>query len=106
MSRNLGSIRLPHYDRLFGRHRREQQSAIQNPAYFGRCPSCHGNNGFINVGRSHFVVCHEHRCFWPIGSSLFHGWMLEDEEAWERNAALLSRYSEVEPLYSGELAYA
>jgi hypothetical protein len=72
----------------------------RKPGYFGGCPNCHGDNGFLNVNRTHFFVCHKHSCFWPIGANLFHGWMLEDEDAWRSNAALLANYNEIKPVYS------
>lgn len=66
--------------------------------YFGGCPACAGNDGFLNVERNHFMVCHAHRVRWWIGSNLFSGWRDEDPEGWKTNAALLATYRAVEPL--------
>ena len=70
----------------------------KQPGYYGGCPECHGNDGFLNVNRDHYFVCHEHGVYWPIGRSLFHGHMLEDERDWQRNAAVIARYRKVSPV--------
>lgn len=80
----------------------ERQNDFELPDvyYFGGCPECTLNNGHLNVGRTHWMVCHKHRVRWCIGSNLFSVWRYESEEDWERNARLLDRYKEVEPLMS------
>jgi hypothetical protein len=67
--------------------------------YFGLCPVCHRNDGALNYHRSHFIVCHEHRKYWWIGSNLFSNWREETEEDWKRTADVLDGYEEVEPYY-------
>jgi hypothetical protein len=47
-----------------------------------------------NVGRDHWLICHEHKYGWWIGSNLFSGWREETEKQWEENKTLLSTYSE------------
>jgi hypothetical protein len=42
--------------------------------YFGGCPDCGypgTNDGFLNIGRDHWYVCHLHRTKWRVGSNLF-----------------------------------
>src|SRR5688572_26540085 len=63
--------------------------------HFGLCPTCHGKPDLLNVGRVHFMVCHEHRCFWTVGSNLFGSWKNESEETWRENEATLNLYNEV-----------
>jgi hypothetical protein len=47
--------------------------------YFGVCPHCGKNDGFINVGRSHWFFCKEHRVKWCAGANLFSSWRHETE---------------------------
>lgn len=66
--------------------------------YFGGCPECGGNDGYLNIGRGHWFICHEHKTAWHIGSNLFSSWKEESEEEWKRNAELISDYKEVKPI--------
>ena len=45
-------------------------SKQKGDSYFGLCPHCHDNDGFINLGRGHWFLCHEHKVMWFIGSNL------------------------------------
>jgi hypothetical protein len=67
--------------------------------YFGSCPLCGKNNGYLNIGRSHFFRCDEHETKWCIGSNLFSSWHDETEDVWQQNSILLSSYREVQPVY-------
>jgi hypothetical protein len=67
--------------------------------YWGDCPTCGLNDGFINVEQHHFYVCHAHKAYWWIGSNLFSGWRDERDEEWEENRHLLEGYTTVEPAY-------
>jgi hypothetical protein len=49
-------------------------------AYFGTCPVCHKSDGFLNVGRSHWHYCKEHKTTWCSGSNLFSSWRNETED--------------------------
>lgn len=71
---------------------------ITTDEYFGGCPKCGKTDGYVNVGRSHWGVCDEHKTKWPIGANLFSSWKEETEKQWKRNANLLEGYTEVEPL--------
>jgi hypothetical protein len=57
--------------------------------YFGLCPQCHDYTGCINVGRSHWLYCKEHRVKWCAGSNLFDSWRAENE------AEQRKRYDEI-----------
>jgi ssDNA-binding Zn-finger/Zn-ribbon topoisomerase 1 len=70
----------------------------QSEHYFGACPKCGDQGGFMNVGRSHWVVCDEHQTKWCAGSNLFSSWQDETEDTWRENAAKLEGYEEVEPM--------
>lgn len=65
--------------------------------YFGGCPICRKNDGFLNVGSEHWFVCHKHRTKWCIGSSLFTSWREESEDDWRANRYRLATYRMVEP---------
>jgi hypothetical protein len=66
--------------------------------YFGVCPQCAKNDGYLNVRRAHWMVCHTHRVRWWVGENLFSTWKMESEGDWAENHAILARYAEVEPL--------
>ena len=66
--------------------------------YWGGCPECGGNDGFVNVERTHWFVCDAHKTKWDVGSNLFSCWRRQDEEIWERNFKMLADYREVEAL--------
>ena len=67
--------------------------------YFGGCPHCGQNDGYMNIGREHWFVCGRHRTKWLAGSNLFSGWRDEDEATWERNRFKLAGYTVVEPTH-------
>lgn len=71
--------------------------------YWGVCPTCHKNNGYINVGRSHWFFCKEHKVCWCAGIGLFSP---ADDETLKTQEAVynelgMQNYKEVEP-YTGE----
>jgi hypothetical protein len=66
--------------------------------YFGGCPVCGKSDGCLNVYKTHFFICTEHRTRWIIGSNIFSDWLDEDEAIWRKNSALLTLYVEVEPV--------
>jgi hypothetical protein len=81
------------------RKRNDQRDPLPPPkpfdAYFGVCPRCKRNDGLLNVGHSHWFVCHEHRVTWCIGSNLFSGWRDHDEATFQKErspAENLSRH--------------
>jgi len=59
---------------------------------FGACPICATKPTFLNVGREHYAVCHEHKVYWHVGSNLFSAWRDESPESWESNKKLLASY--------------
>lgn len=66
---------------------------------FGICPVCGGCDHFLNIGRTHWMVCERHRLKWNIGENLFRCWRFETEEDWRRNADTLRGYAEVRAAY-------
>src|ERR1700733_15172311 len=53
--------------------------------YFGGCPHCGANHGFLNVRAEHWIVCDAHKLKWCVGSNLFSSWKDENERIWRRN---------------------
>src|SRR5262245_22452625 len=72
--------------------------------YFGVCPHCHRQYGYLNVGRNHWFFCDAHQTCWCIGSNLFSSWHDETKDQWEKNAKKLHGYQIVEPFY-GDAAF-
>ncbi len=58
------------------------------------CPECGAPTMFLNVGETHYEVCHPCRKFQLYGKNLFSGWRDEPPEQWQANADLLKTYSE------------
>ena len=67
--------------------------------YFGGCPHCGQNDGFVNVESEQWFSCARHKTKWRVGSNLFSGWRDEDEATWQRNRFKLAEYMTVEPVY-------
>lgn len=67
---------------------------------FGGCPECTRNDGYLNIHRAHWFMCHQHRTKWFVGTNLFSAWRSETEEDWEQNYQCIRNYREVEPLRS------
>ena len=75
---------------------RPQPEAID---HFGGCPTCWRNDGYLNIRRENWFICHEHRTRWLAGENLISTWRMESEADWLRNAALIAGYRVVEPVY-------
>jgi hypothetical protein len=66
------------------------KTTLPEGAYFGDCPKCGKNDGYLNVNRNHYFLCKEHKTCWGVGSNLFSSWKDEDESIWEENIKTLS----------------
>ena len=64
--------------------------------YFGVCPICGTNDGYLNVRRSNWFICHKHRVRWCVGD-LFSIGKDETADTWQRNWEQIGDYREVEP---------
>jgi hypothetical protein len=56
---------------------------FKNPTpdgYFALCPSCHQCDGYLNVGKGHWLFCKAHQVRWYVGSNLFSSWRDQTEE--------------------------
>lgn len=73
------------------------ESDLPEPNYFGDCPVCGGNDGYMNLGADHWFFCARHRTKWLVGANLFSSHMDESEADWHRNHEELQQFTEVEP---------
>ena len=78
----------------------ERNNMTDYENYFGGCPQCGGNDGFANVGRSHWGFCTKHKTRWCFGSNLLSSWRDEtqDQQRTWYNANNLGSFEKVEPL--------
>jgi hypothetical protein len=65
---------------------------------FGGCPRCWRNDGYINIDREHWFVCHRHGAKWLFGENLFSSWRYETDLEWQVNAARIGGYRVVDPI--------
>jgi hypothetical protein len=66
---------------------KKQQQERRNMAsddHFGVCPVCGKHDGYVNVGRSHWFVCNEHKVKWCFGANVFSSWREQSEEEQRR----------------------
>lgn len=70
--------------------------------FFGGCPHCGGNDGYVNLRRTHVFLCEKHKTAWVRGDNLFSSWRQETPADWKRNRRMLTRgrYRLVEPIFS------
>jgi hypothetical protein len=73
--------------------RRPPDSIPEDPNYdhWGYCPECHRNDGLLNYGRDHYMICRTHRLAWHVGSNLFSAWR-EDSELDRVRQKILLRF--------------
>src|SRR5262249_49511508 len=80
-----------------------QEAAVgATPPFGGGCPQCGGNDGYLNIGRDHWFVCHTHRTKWCRGSNLFSSWRGQNPKEWEENDVRVGASRWVEPLCDDE----
>ena len=66
--------------------------------YFGGCPECGQNDGYLNIERDHWFFRDAHKTTWRPGSNLFSSWRHESEADWRRNGGHLEGYDIVDPI--------
>ena len=79
----------------------DEPMTLENNGYFGVCPQCRRNDGYANVGPSHWFFCKKHRVMWCVGSNLFSSWKDETEEEQRRvyHEIGLGEFEEIRPLH-------
>jgi hypothetical protein len=83
--------------RIFAAYREIDSLHRDQVEHFGVCPVCFSSDGYLNVGRTHWFVCHEHGLRWCAGANLFSSWRRETQADWDANWDRIRRYREVEP---------
>ncbi len=71
--------------------------------YWGACEFCGCNDGYLNIYREQWFICHAHRTKWMIGENLFSSWGDQDEALWLDTQRQLRDYSEIVPIYPNRL---
>ncbi len=68
-------------------------------SYWGVCPECHKNDGTLNIGRSHWYFCKEHKTRWFVGANLFSTWKDQTEEEQRKiyDTLAFDTFTDVEP---------
>jgi hypothetical protein len=61
----------------------------------GACPVCGAAHEVLNIGDDYWVVCHDHKTKWWIGSNIFCGWRFDHEGMWRENQERLATYDAV-----------
>ena len=74
--------------------KQKEESQANNAVDFGGCPICHQNDGYLNLAKEHWFVCHRHQFRWCWGANLVSTWRLENETDWNRNWNLIKNYKE------------
>jgi hypothetical protein len=79
----------------------EKEKKMASDGYFGLCPICKKTDGYVNVGRSHWFICEEHRVRWCIGSNVFSSWHYETESEQQRHCEEIGfdTFKDVKPFY-------
>jgi hypothetical protein len=74
---------------------------MASDGYFGVCPICKGTDGYVNIGRSHWSICKQHRARWFIGENVFSSWhdKTESEQQREREEIGFDAFTDVKPFY-------
>jgi hypothetical protein len=69
--------------------------------YFGLCPICHKDDGYLNIGRSHWFYCKEHKKRWCAGGNLFSSWRHQTEKEQRKlyDEVGMSEFATVEPYH-------
>ena len=72
-------------------------SCLLGEDHFGGCPICGCCDTCLNIGRSHWYVCHQHKVRWNVGENLFSSWRNETEDDWQRNWMQIGEYKNIDP---------
>lgn len=64
--------------------------------YFGGCPQCGGNDGYVNAGRTHVCFCLAHRVSWIAGANIFSDWRHETEAEQRERYKIIEGFERIE----------
>ena len=66
---------------------------------FGHCPVCGSGELYLNVYKTHWIICERHGLRWCAGYNLLSSWQYQTEQEWILNDRRLTRFRETEPYY-------
>jgi len=66
--------------------------------WFGVCPECLDNDGYLHLGPEAYAVCHEHEAKWPLGKILTAEWEKTSDRQFVAYQILLDTYKVIEPV--------
>lgn len=72
--------------------------------YFGACPTCHGSDGYMNIGKAQWGYCKAHKVTWCFGINLLTSWRheTEEEQRAQYNDIGMGWFERISPYYSPE----
>lgn len=85
-----------------GDNRQREEPIPGDPRYFGGCPECGKNNGYLNIWKEHWFYCRRHSTKWCHGVNLFGSHLTETADDWMENLEFLSGFKEVKAVYPPE----
>jgi hypothetical protein len=72
--------------------------------HFGCCPECGNDDGYLNIGREQWFLCHRCETCWCVGENLFDSWRWDTDGMRERSREIVTSYREVVPVSAPHLA--
>jgi len=88
---------LREFKNLIQKYKREVQK--MDKLYFGDCPKCGQNDGYLNIERTRWKVCHKDKMKWRTGGYQLSNLKYEDHNQWIENIKKLAEYHEVTPIF-------
>lgn len=85
---------------------KEEQNAegiYGDEEHYGCCPVCGGSGEMIAEGRKHWMVCHDDKTKWRVGTGFFSIFQRDKPKQWDRPRELLAQYQQVQPLRPEEV---
>lgn len=64
------------------------------------CPVCGNGDGYLNIAKCHWGICHHCGVRWTIGCNLFSSWRDETEDQWDENAEILADLEDIDDAIS------
>jgi hypothetical protein len=81
-----------------GKEREAPSTTIRADMSFGACPQCGRTDGYFNIRRAHYFVCHKHRTKWFAGVNVFGSWRKETPSVLSSNLRRYRDYALAKPI--------
>lgn len=75
---------------------------IQYSKHCGLCPKCGKSDGYVNLGKEHWIICRDHKFKWFVGVNLFDGWQNQTVAQAQSIELMLNSYKEIVPVRNTE----